>query len=319
MNTVCFYHDNCPDGFTAAWVVSLANEGCRLVPVQYGQPLPPAEVYDGKDVYIVDFSYPPAELAVMAEKAKSIVMLDHHASAIDRWNGQPFVGDGVDRWWRGDDPHFSGQVRVWFDTTQSGAKLAWSRLFPDEYAPPLVRYIQDRDLWQWQLPDSRAISAYIGTVHRTLSAWDELSELLMTDDGRRLAATIGGSILAANGLYVDAVAMRAVRWDMGHGVTVPVVNTTHLHSEVGERLNRGEVFSVTYFDDLVTGKRRFSLRSDKDSPTSADVSKIAQGMGGGGHKHAAGFEAELGVSFEGVAFLLRNSYYHVTHQTGDSQ
>jgi len=54
----CIYHGNCPDGFTAAWVVRrrLGND-VVFHEGSYGTP-PPAEIPPEADVYIVDFIYP---------------------------------------------------------------------------------------------------------------------------------------------------------------------------------------------------------------------------------------------------------------------
>jgi hypothetical protein len=69
-------------------------------------------------------------------------------------------------------------------------------------------------------------------------------------------------------------------------VNVPVVNSPILQSEVGNVLAKGKPYAAVWYDDR-NGVRRWSLRSDEDG---LDVSKIAKAYGGGGHKHAAGFE-----------------------------
>lgn len=49
-------------------------------------------------------------------------------------------------------------------------------------------------------------------------------------------------------------------------------------------------FSATYYDGA-DGRRHFSLRSPEGG---ADVGAMAKRHGGGGHEHAAGFDAPLG-------------------------
>lgn len=73
------YHDNCADGFGAAWACWMRwGDACEYVPANYGQ-VPPDVT--GKNILIVDFSYKRPELETMANAAASIVILDHHKTA----------------------------------------------------------------------------------------------------------------------------------------------------------------------------------------------------------------------------------------------
>ena len=78
--TTCIYHANCPDGFAAAWVVKKALENVVFFPAGY-QTTPPDVT--GKDVVIADFSYKRPVLLEMAAQANSILILDHHKTAIE--------------------------------------------------------------------------------------------------------------------------------------------------------------------------------------------------------------------------------------------
>ena len=74
------------------------------------------------------------------------------------------------------------------------------------------------------------------------------------------------------------------------GVLVSCVNSTHLISEIGNKLAETNPYSAQYFfteTDIV-----FSLRS---IGTVYDVSKICKRFGGGGHVNAAGFSIPLSV------------------------
>ena len=73
--SICIYHGNCADGFGAAWVVRKALGDIEFVGAKY-QEAPPDVT--GKDVVMVDFSYKRPVLLEMAEKANSILILDHH-------------------------------------------------------------------------------------------------------------------------------------------------------------------------------------------------------------------------------------------------
>ena len=78
--SMCIYHGNCADGFGAAWVVRKALGEIDFHPGKYQEPPPDVT---GKDVVMVDFSYKRPVLLEMAEKANSILILDHHKTAAE--------------------------------------------------------------------------------------------------------------------------------------------------------------------------------------------------------------------------------------------
>ena len=107
MKKICIYHGNCADGFGAAWVVRKALGDIAFVAETYQNPPPDVT---GKDVIMVDFSYKRPVLLEMAEKAHSILILDHHKTA---WN------DLID---------LPTTIRAIFDMNRSGAMLAYGKV-----------------------------------------------------------------------------------------------------------------------------------------------------------------------------------------------
>ena len=77
---ICIYHGNCADGFGAAWVVRKALGDIEFFAGKYQEPPPDVT---GKNVVMVDFSYKRPVLLEMAEKANSILIIDHHKTAIE--------------------------------------------------------------------------------------------------------------------------------------------------------------------------------------------------------------------------------------------
>lgn len=270
---VCIYHADCVDGFTAWWAVSLKFlDRVEGVPASYGSEPPDVA---GKEVIIVDFSYPRKVIEEMCRVAKSVVVIDHHKTAIEDLRGLS-----------------APNLELVLDETRSGAMLAWLRYHKYKvkvnqfYAdsPLLVRYVEDRDLWAWKMKFSREVNALIGSYEMTLGNWDQLRARL--DDTRRNGRTFGegAAIIADQEKKVGIIVKQAWRGKVG-GHEVPVANCPHfMASEVGNRLSKGELFAATYHD--MPGWRVWSLRSQKDG---MDVSEVAKRLGGGGHKHAAGF------------------------------
>lgn len=128
--TICIYHANCADGFTAAWAVREAlGETVEYIPAGYGDEPPDVA---GADVIIVDFSYKRPVLERMAHTARSIIVLDHHKTARDDLINLPRpAGDGMHIERLPETPPRSsiwiGAVRKWHGTTSIRARApSWS-------------------------------------------------------------------------------------------------------------------------------------------------------------------------------------------------
>lgn len=270
---LCIYHEHCVDGFGAAWVVRRALGEIECVPAQYGAPPPKV---DGRSVVLVDFSYPREVLLAMAAVAKEILILDHHQTAAEHLVDLP------------------ANVTCRFDMTRSGARLAWDWYFPDEVPPPLLLRIEDRDLWRFEYSDTRAVMAALFSYPYAFDDWTyhmarPLGELVVEGVSiERKQAKDVRELLAATRreLVID-----------GHRVPAANLPPT-LASDAGHVLAQGAPFAACYWD-TPTG-RKFSLRSSAEG---LDVAKVAEGYGGGGHRHAAGFE----VSFaEAAGFEVKD-------------
>jgi oligoribonuclease NrnB/cAMP/cGMP phosphodiesterase (DHH superfamily) len=280
-DTIIIYHDNCIDGFTAAWVCwKKFGYEATYIGAKYGDAPPDVS---GKDVYIVDFSYPRGVLIKMEKQAKSLLVLDHHTSAEGSLRGLGFCV---------------------FDMERSGAGLAWDYFFPEEERPWLVDYVEDRDLWKWKWPSSKAVSAFIATHNQTFDIWEKLASGTVQD-----AWNLGSVVLSYIDRYVREMKEHA-RIIEFEGYMVPIVNAPYINiSElVGSMAETSCAFHRrnTEFDTADVcenchgtgsapfaigwfqrgdGLYAYSLRSRGDF----DVSELAKRYGGGGHKNAAGF------------------------------
>jgi oligoribonuclease NrnB/cAMP/cGMP phosphodiesterase (DHH superfamily) len=214
--------------------------------------------FDGRNVFILDFSYSREELLRINEVANSLVVLDHHASAQKELDDLPFCT---------------------FDMNRSGAGLTWDHFYPSRLRPWIVEYVEDRDLWEWCLPNSRDINAALSLEPFEFETWDRLKNVNPDAISNRGAAV---------NLYKKRLVERAiintqrVRIDTHE---VDAVNTNVLDSEIGNALALSNTFGVVWRVQG-DGRYRYSFRSAQTS--SFDVSELAQKFGGGGHKKAAG-------------------------------
>lgn len=261
------YHSNCADGFSAAFVAHQKyGDAATFHPSQYGDP-PPDVI--GKDVLVVDFSYPRATLEAMARDAASILVIDHHRTAEADLRNLPYCK---------------------FDMNRSGARMTWDELFPDADVPALIEYVEDRDLWRFRLAGSKAINAFIGAVEQTFANWTDLRRRLDTSSGLADAEFTGTFLLRQIDKYADAVAPHAIVRSVA-GYAVPVVNAAAPHtSELLHKLAGDAPFAVSWWE-RGDGKFQYSLRAGEGS--AVDVGSIAKTFGGGGHRSASGFESGM--------------------------
>jgi oligoribonuclease NrnB/cAMP/cGMP phosphodiesterase (DHH superfamily) len=270
MSYLCLYHRNCTDGTGAAHAVKTwlweRNEldNAEFKTIQYGEAAPDVA---GLDVFIVDFSFPPDVLRPMADSAKSLVMIDHHVSAQKDY-GAPTVTP------------YPENTTIIFDMDKAGCILTWEYLFPKTPAPGLFYYLQDRDLWQWKLPQSKEVSAALRSYKPFFNVWDEF----MTIAGLEKLKSEGTAILRYQEQQIGAALSQKMEYVSIGGFVVPCANCTHLISEIGNEMAKGQPFAALYFDTV--DKRVFSLRSTDEG---VDVAEIAKKYGGGGHRNAAGF------------------------------
>lgn len=287
------YHAGCWDGFCAAWLLWKVFPDAAFHAAHYGAD-PPCCI--DRDVFIVDFSYPrDVMLGILGDCRGRLVVLDHHKTA-------QAALEGLEAEWleRAMSVECGIPVIV-FDMDKSGGRLTWDYCcqmhltemlgafphlrMPDAahgLCPPpwLVNYTEDRDLWLWQLEESRAINAGLRSFPLDFATWDMLYAA-----GTKPLQADGTAILRREQQIIDEHVRHAREIEMD-GHTILAVNATVLFSDIAGELAKDRPFGACYFDRK-DGKRQWSLRSREDA---IDVSEIAKNHGGGGHRNAAGFE-----------------------------
>jgi hypothetical protein len=267
---VIYHGRNCPDGFCAALAAWLFYEGrAEFLGLDHGDIRSVDDLPNlvGRAVYILDFSFSPEILRVVEERAAQLVMLDHHKSAADKLTGFA-CRCGV----------------VYFDMHKSGARLAWEFFLTDIEVPDLVRFVEDRDIWVWQYPESAGFLAALDLEPFEFERWKEIASFsaaqsaAYTERGKAMDQKF--SKLAA-GISESAQPL-TFNGQAGLMVNAPGV----FHSLVGELLSRQcGTFALMWAVDK-TGTIKVGLRSQRGF----DCIPLAESMRGGGHAQACGFK-----------------------------
>lgn len=260
-------HDNDNDGFGSAWAAyKYFGLNADYHALSHGTNELPIKAFAYENVYIFDLSFPREELCDLMEDGVALWVIDHHASAKKMLEGLGFP----------------------VDTTRAACTQVWD-YFHAEEAPKLLQYVEDRDIWKWELPWSDEVNSFLFTLPHTFSVWDGAAEQMEQEEGMLDFMFAGTAIVKYRNALVDMiVANHYVDTD-----GVPVTCAPVLHSEVGHRLLQmypEAPYSATFLDEYERGTRKWSLRSEEGREF---VDAIAKWRGGGGHGFAAGYREEL--------------------------
>lgn len=277
-------YTDCPDGIASAYIAQKALPGAEMLGAAYQDADSIPQVNPGDRLFIVDFSFPAKQLQLWADIGVQITVLDHHKTAWEALQG-----------------FTSGVLR--FEEKKCGAILAWEHFFPNDPVPAIFEYVCDRDLWNWQLPQSRAINEALSNLTSAARSTGEhpfqvfrVLETLTQAQLIDLLSPLGLKLLKEKDKRAQAIANRH-QWQNVQGYQVPVVELQpeegRLTSVVCEILYKQlpEAPFVAVYIPQSDGKQAWSFRSDKDGGN-FDVSVIAKAWGGGGHHNSAGATIE---------------------------
>ena len=267
---VVYHGHNCPDGFAAALAAWLFYEGqAEFLGLDHGDVRSVADLPDvtGRAVYILDFSFSAEIMRDIDPGVAKLVLLDHHKSAAEKLTGFA-CRCGV----------------VHFDMNKSGSRLAWEFFQRDRPLPDLVRFIEDRDIWIWQYPESAGFLAALDMEPFDLVHWAAIADFgplqlqafmargqAMDDKFNKLAADI-------------AEGAQPITFTGQHGLMVNAPSV--FHSVVGDILSRKTGTFALMWSAGKGGTVKAGLRSQRNF----DCIALARSMGGGGHAQACGFK-----------------------------
>lgn len=309
---VLFHGPGCRDGWCSAFLAHLRfGEGTDLVPQEYGDPAGfdgsrlllrvrgESRAFDleGRDVLMLDWApqsrtdpaFTGAILDGIASRARSLFVGDHHEK----------MGPALLAWEVALPP--GPNVRVVFDPKRSGCGIALDEFFPGarqaieedrDWESDLLSFTtarlalvcEDWDTWRFSFPRTKAICAFVDTVEKDVHAWRAMTQCNRVDD----MAERGAAVLAYQRQQVERITKHARSGSL-RGAPFAGVNTPVLQSEVCEALyevdpTRAALAWYLHEDGHVA----VSLRSK--TGVGPDVGAIAQGLGGGGHRHSSGFK-----------------------------
>lgn len=312
-NTYVLYHKGCSDGICASWAAwRQFKEDAIYIPVEYGKPVPDMDLNPETQIFIVDFSYPLKTLIDLSQRCKQVQVIDHHRSAYDNFykdlyqRSNFFNEDKLKK-----DPESTGCIcyalgleMPIFDLSKSGALLAWEYFHPDTDVPDIVKYVSDRDLWQFKYAATKAAmeGVYFSGAIDHYEYWDQLCDnpLAMEE-----CIAQGNNILVYKSKTIEQSRKpgkyKIIEED---GSRICVFNCNNFIDETCEAFYLDPQLNVDYciayyFRDVGTVK--LSLRAPVG--TGIDLIPIAEYWGGGGHPTSCGAALDFTRSLEFLTWV----------------
>lgn len=258
---VVFYHAECTDGFTAAWVSwkKFGNKAQYIASLHHDVP-----VIKDKEIYMLDITFPENVVRKLMKDNKRVTSIDHHISnkKVVLMTSQPL-----------------------YALNHSGCTLAWQYFFPDKAVPQFLLRVEDRDLWNNKVTGSRTLYFYLGLLGHSFANWSKVIRDFEVPEERKKILEIGALIQQHEEEMVKYDVEKSAKVVEFQGYKVYAINTTRDASEVGAKLYKMKPPFSIIWNEHKSGLILISLRGDG----SVDCSKIAAKYGGGGHKNSAGF------------------------------
>jgi uncharacterized protein len=291
---VVVYHSPCPDGETSLWSALKYKNIENIVPCCAGKTgLLSYDIYKNKKVLFVDLCPDIKSIENISNKSESIVILDHHKSALTMYNEkysaniEKYVNETHDN------------VTYLLDMDRAGCQITLDYFFQDIERPWFLNYVADRDLWQWKLENSREINE--GLFDENLLTVEKMTELEKYNENDIEKIKKHGEIILKmknkniNIACKTAIETTATFNDITYNVWL-VNCSNYIKSEVGNILtkkmlysdeNKLPDFTAIWTYNFPTNEWWISLRGNNKH----DLSVIAKSYNekGGGHPNASGF------------------------------
>lgn len=263
-NIVVIYHNHCQDGFGSAFAAwKKFGNTASYIPASRDDKFPP-EGLNGKEVYIVDYSFSKESLLELEKKTKRLVAIDHHFSAQEAVES---VKEHV------------------FTLDHAASYLSWEYFVGTE-VPEFIKLLEIIDMAKDKNGYDVHATTYILSRPFTFEAYEELLDDFNDKERTAHVKELG----KVQHEYVDSIIESIIDEPdmvMFEGHTVSCVNMSLPINEksiaIAKLYTKYPPFAISYrFDN---GLVKVSLRGDG----SINLLPFAEKYGGGGHKSSCGF------------------------------
>ena len=290
---VIYHGPSCPDGICSLYCAKkflgadVKIQGCSAG-------IDPKGYFKNKKILFVDLCPSLDFIKNNIQIINQLTILDHHNSTQTLYEKEKEYLDSLKN------------LNLVLDMTKAGCQITWDFFFENVPRPWFVDYIADRDLWKWELFDSKEINAALyENEYFNFRNYTQLDNLLVNPEEKKNQLIHEGKIILRmqqreidNGIKQAKKAVFKVGSKLHNVWLLGNINPA-LRSEVGNQLVNKKFedetipeFAVIWLFEPESNEWWMSMRGAEG--TSPDLSVIANHFGGGGHKLAAGFSIKNG-------------------------
>lgn len=288
------YHKDCLDGIGSACAVYEYGQQNDWV-ITYN---PLSHKYDDKDFLLLLADSKYCDMILFTDFC---MKYDDMFDLLESFKGEVFVIDhhkGVEEDLIKLKEKFKN-FNYLFNEEKSGAVLTWEYYWKD--IPTMIYHIEDRDLWKFELPNTKEITSYLFEVIDDLEGEELIksfnNKLYKTDEAFKI-----GSILSnkrdktINDIYYK-FNEKYIILSCGDLPNVKVFNQYEYKSELGNMFSKlyNEPVGIFHIEGDKVG---ISFRSIDGQEYNAN--QYAKHFGGNGHLNASGCYVDLNVFLQNL-------------------
>lgn len=276
------YHKDCSDGTgSAAAMKKKFGEDVDCIPVGHDYAdIMQVTLNNYDEIYFTDFCLKQEDMDYLLKNFEGkVIVIDHHSGIVTMLRELYEV--------------YKDKFEYILNNSKSGAVLTWEYFFDKKDIPSMVYNIQDRDLWKFELENTKHVTNFIyysniinnpETMLKTLDDKD-----FVIKEGKVITQVIDFKI---NNIY-EQIKEGDNEIFSGDLPKLKIFNSLEYKSELGNMLSKLYNEPVGIYN-VVGNIVHISIRSVEGQKHNAQ--EYAQYFGGNGHKHAAGCR----ISFEDI-------------------
>lgn len=271
---ICIYHGIDLDGWCSAAIVKNKYPDCKMVPYDYGQPVP--ELEEGEDLILVDVSFPMEIFKQLIAEGRRIIWIDHHISAIRQFDS---------------DLRYAVIENKKFEFSLNPAKaaceLTWEFINPNQPMPRGVHLLGRYDCFGHKgTSEEFEVLIFQYAARAIWDGWEKtMAVLTLTADDFAAMRAAGLNIYQSLITEAKQIYRRGfeIKFDGYRFLAVNRDRFNPINFGINYHDDGYDGFASFYFAD---GLWKFSLYNDNEK---VDCSEICKRRGGGGHAGASGF------------------------------
>ena len=277
---IAIYHNKDLDGWCSGAIIRAKHRNAQMIGYDYGEPFTfPFE----EEVIMADVSLKMDDMFTLAELNDcNFTWIDHHISAINEYK----------QWMERLGFREMNPIEAVLDPAKSACELTWNYLFADREMPETVRLLGEYDTWrnQDQAHWNQRVLPFQFGMRLICNSLDTFPMYMLMDNDEMVGEIIekGKTVLEYQKNFNESQCRNAFETEL-FGLRAICLNAGGFNSDLFKSIYDPQKHDIMVPFQWNGNTWSVSLYTTHDL---IDCSALAKGMGGGGHRKAAGFKTD---------------------------